>query len=184
MALSITRSLGAAPGARGTTRIVLWGAGLWLSLLVGAILHMAATRTVEEEARRRFEDRARATQERLAGAIKSYVDVTRALVSLFAAADANSNGNGNGSGAVTRLQFHRYVSALDLKANYPAIDAVSWTEYVRDAERAAFEAQVRADRSLAPGGYPGFTIGTVTGEGVTSPRHYVQARRVSRIGAV
>ena len=33
-------------------------------------------------------------------------------------------------------------------------------------------------------GYPGFTIGTVTGEGVTAPRHYVQARRVSRIGAV
>jgi two-component system sensor histidine kinase/response regulator len=148
MALSITRSIGAAAGARGTTRIVLWGAGLWLSLLVGAILHMAATRTVEEEARRRFEDRARATQERLAGAIKSYIDVTRALVSLFAAEDA----------PVTRLQFHRYVSALDLKTNYPAIDAVSWTEYVRDADRAAFEAQVRADRSLAPGGYPNFTI--------------------------
>lgn len=28
-------------------------------------------------------------------------------------------------------------------------------------------------------GYPGFTIGTVTGEGVTSTRHFVKARRVS-----
>jgi propionaldehyde dehydrogenase len=28
-------------------------------------------------------------------------------------------------------------------------------------------------------GYPGFTIGTVTGEGVTSARHYVRSRRVS-----
>ena len=28
-------------------------------------------------------------------------------------------------------------------------------------------------------GYPGFTIGTVTGEGVTSARHYVKSRRVS-----
>jgi acyl-CoA reductase-like NAD-dependent aldehyde dehydrogenase len=28
-------------------------------------------------------------------------------------------------------------------------------------------------------GYPGFTIGTVTGEGLTSTRHYVKARRVS-----
>lgn len=28
-------------------------------------------------------------------------------------------------------------------------------------------------------GYPGFTIGTVTGEGLTSTRHYVRARRVS-----
>jgi acyl-CoA reductase-like NAD-dependent aldehyde dehydrogenase len=30
-------------------------------------------------------------------------------------------------------------------------------------------------------GYPGFAIGTITGEGITSPRHFVQARRVSRI---
>jgi len=28
-------------------------------------------------------------------------------------------------------------------------------------------------------GYPGFTIGTVTGEGITSARHFVRARRVS-----
>lgn len=28
-------------------------------------------------------------------------------------------------------------------------------------------------------GYPGFTIGTVTGEGLTSTRHYVKARRIS-----
>jgi two-component system sensor histidine kinase/response regulator len=148
MALSITRSIGAAAGARGTTRVVLWGAGMWLALLVGAMLHMAASRAVEEEALRRFENRAHATQERLAGAIKTYTDVTRALVSLFAAGD----------GPVTRLQFHRYVTALDLEANYPAIDAVSWTQAVSDADRPAFEAQVRADRSLDPGGYPNFTI--------------------------
>ena len=148
MALSITRSIGAAAGARGTTRIVLWGAGLWLALLVGAMLHMAASRTVEEDALLRFENRARATQERLAGAIKSYTDVTRALVSLFAAGDA----------PVTRLQFHRYVTALDLKANYPAIDAVSYAQVVRDADRAAFEAQGRADRSVDPNGYPDFAI--------------------------
>jgi acyl-CoA reductase-like NAD-dependent aldehyde dehydrogenase len=30
-------------------------------------------------------------------------------------------------------------------------------------------------------GYPGFAIGTVTGEGITAPRHFVQARRVARI---
>jgi propionaldehyde dehydrogenase len=31
-------------------------------------------------------------------------------------------------------------------------------------------------------GYPGFTIGTVTGEGITSTRHFVRARRVSHTG--
>jgi hypothetical protein len=30
-------------------------------------------------------------------------------------------------------------------------------------------------------GYPGFAIGTVTGEGITSPRHFSQVRRVARI---
>lgn len=30
-------------------------------------------------------------------------------------------------------------------------------------------------------GYPGFAIGTVTGEGITSPRHFAQVRRVARI---
>ena len=148
MALSITRSIGAAAGARGTTRVVLWGAGLWLALLVGALLHMAASRAVEEEARRRFENRARATQERLAVTIKSYTDVTRALVALFAAGDS----------PVTRLQFHRYVKALDLRRNYPAVDAVSYAEFVRDGERAAFEARVRLDTSLDPQGYPGFAV--------------------------
>ncbi|KQQ97007.1 CHASE domain-containing protein [Massilia sp. Leaf139] len=151
MALSITRSIGAAAGARGTTRVVLWGAGLWLALLVGAMLHMAASRAVEEEARRRFEDQARATQERLAGAIKSYTDLTRALVSLFAA-------NGDADSPVTRLQFHRYVAALDLARHYPAVDAVTYARIVSDAERDAFERAVRADRSLDPRGYPEFAI--------------------------
>jgi two-component system sensor histidine kinase/response regulator len=148
MALSITRSIGAAAGARRTTRFVLWGAGLWLALMVGALLHMAAARAVEDEARLRFENRARATQERLATVIKSYTDVTRALAALFAA----------GERPVSRVEFHRYVDALDLRRNYPAIDAVSYSEEVPEAERAAFEARVRADRSLDPRGYPGFAI--------------------------
>ncbi|MGX4641275.1 CHASE domain-containing protein [Massilia sp. SYSU DXS3249] len=148
MGPSITRSIGAAGGARRTTRAMLWGAGLLLALAVGAVLHMAASRAVEEEARRRFDNRARATQERLASAIKSYTEVTRALAALFAA----------GEQPVTRLAFHRYVASLDLRTNYPAIDAVSYAHEVRDADREAFEARVRADRSLEPGGYPGFAI--------------------------
>ncbi|MET0980910.1 MAG: CHASE domain-containing protein [Telluria sp.] len=148
MGLSITRSIGAVGGARGTTRLVLWGVGLLLAVLVGASLHMAATRAVEEEARRRFDNQARAIQERLGHAIKSYTEVTRALAALFAASEH----------PVTRLAFHRYVASLDLRKHYPAIDAVSYTHAVPDAGREAFEAAVRADRSLVPQGYPGFAI--------------------------
>ncbi|HAV38094.1 MAG TPA: hypothetical protein DCX52_17385, partial [Massilia sp.] len=151
MTLSITRSIGAAfgmRGMRGTTRLVLWGAGLWFALLVGALLHMVASRNAEEEARRRFEYSARAAQEHLATAITSYSEVTRALVALFSSSPT----------PVTRLQFHRYVALLDLRANYPAIDAVSYSQEVPDSAREAFVAAVRADRSLDPLGYPGFDI--------------------------
>ena len=148
MNLSIPRSIGAAFGARGTTRIVSWAAGAWLALLVGALLHMGASRNVEEEARRRFENRAHAAQERLANSIKSYSEVTRALAALFSSSKT----------PVTRLQFHRYVALLDLRANYPAIDAVSFSQEVKDADRAGFVAAVRADRTLEPGGYPEFDI--------------------------
>ena len=148
MNLSIPRSIGAAFGARGTTRIVSWAAGAWLALLVGALLHMGASRSVEAEARSRFENRARAAQERLANSIKSYSEVTRALAALFSSSKT----------PVTRLQFHRYVALLGLPANYPAIDAASFSQEVPDAEREAFVAAVRADRSLAPGGYPDFDI--------------------------
>ena len=148
MGHSITRSIGAAGRARGTTRLVLWGAGLVLASLVGATLHMAATRAVEEEAQRRFDNQARATQERIAAAIKSYTEMTRALGALFAASELS----------VTRVEFRRYVDSLDLRSNFPAIDAVSYTHEVADSRREAFEAQVRADRSLEPGGYPGFAI--------------------------
>ncbi|WP_313705294.1 CHASE domain-containing protein [Massilia sp.] len=151
MTLSITRSIGAAfgtRGMRGTTRLVLWGAGVWFALLVGALLHMVASRNAEQEARRRFEYSARAAQERLATAITSYSEVTRALVALFSSTKT----------PVTRLQFNRYVALLDLRANYPAIDAVSYSQHVPDSAREEFVAAVRADRSLDPLGYPGFDI--------------------------
>ena len=146
MSQLITRGL--APAPRGPLRGLLWAVGLVLSLLVGVLLYVATVRAVEEDARRRFDNIARAAQERLGTAIKSYTEVVRALSGLFAAAD----------GQVTRRQFHDYVRALEVPANFPAIDAVSYAVHLRDAQRAAFEAAVRADRSVDPAGYPDFAI--------------------------
>jgi PAS domain S-box-containing protein len=129
-------------------RLALWGAGLWLAVLVGALLHMAAARTVDDAARRRFDASARATQERLDTAIKSYTEVLRGLGALFQASEH----------PVTRAQFHRYVGELGMAEHFPAIESVNFAAWVRDEERDAFIAAVRADRSLDPGGYPGFTM--------------------------
>jgi PAS domain S-box-containing protein len=141
---SITRSL---QPPRGMSRTALWAAGLLLSLLVGALLYLVTWREVELEARGRFQSIARDAQQRISTAIHSYSGVVRGLAALFEAGDE-----------VTRLDFHRYVAALDVPHNLPAIEAVSWAPYVTDAQRDAFVQQVRADRSLDPAGYPDFAI--------------------------
>ncbi|MFL6671961.1 MAG: CHASE domain-containing protein [Massilia sp.] len=148
MSQSIAPSIGTPAGAGGPLRAVLWVGGAWLSLLVGALLHMAASRIAEEEARHRFETIARGTQQRLGTAIESYTEVLRGVGALFQASEQ----------PLTRRQFHRYVEGLDIASHFPAIETINFAPYVRDDERDAFVAAVRADRSLDPAGYPGFTI--------------------------
>ena len=143
-----TRNMGKTVGASGPMRIALWGGGLWLALLVGAALHLGASRTVEDDARRRFDSIAQGARQRLDGAVQSYAQVVHNLGGLF-----NANG-----GEVSRLQFHRYVESLGVAANFPAIESLNYGAHVPDSQRDAFVAAVRADRSLDPGGYPGFDI--------------------------
>jgi two-component system, sensor histidine kinase and response regulator len=147
MTQSITPGMGSGIGASVPKRAVLWLAGVALASLVGGLLFAGAARTVDDDARRRFDNSARDTQERLGTAIKLYTGVLRGLAGLF---EANEQ--------VSRLQFHRFVQTLDVPHEFPAIEAVSWAPEVADAGRDAFIAAVRADRSLDPAGYPEFTI--------------------------
>ncbi|ALK97814.1 hypothetical protein AB595_16465 [Massilia sp. WF1] len=140
--------MGKTVGARGPVRIALWAGGLWLALLVGAGLYLGALRTVDDAAQRRFDSIAQGARQRLDSAVQSYAQVVRNLSGLF-----NANG-----GEVSRLQFHRYVESLDVRENYPAIESVNYGAHVPDAQRDAFVAAVRADRSLDPRGYPDFDI--------------------------
>ncbi|GAB3454860.1 hypothetical protein GCM10027321_06680 [Massilia terrae] len=132
---------------RAGSNVLLWLGGLLLALLVGALLFVATERQLHKDARLRFENRARATQQRIAASINLYTTVVRGLSAQFAASDM-----------LSRAQFRRYVAALDLQHSAPAIDAVSWARYVPDSEREAFIASVRADRSVDPAAYPDFTI--------------------------
>ncbi|RZA29376.1 MAG: PAS domain S-box protein, partial [Lysobacteraceae bacterium] len=125
-----------------------WVAGLALSLAVGALCYRVAAGTVEDDARRRFETVAGLAQERISNAIASYARVMRGLSALHAADEA----------PLTRLRFHRYVQALKLEAQFPAIETVNFVAHVPDAGREAFIAGVRKDRSVRPSGYPHFDI--------------------------
>jgi PAS domain S-box-containing protein len=148
MAEASTRNMGKTVGASGPMRFALWIGGLWLALLVGAGLHLGASNTVEDDAQRRFDGIAQGARQRVDGAVQAYAQVLRNLGALY-----NANG-----GEVSRLQFHRYVESLGVREHYPAIESLNYGAHVLDAQRDAFVAAVRADRSLDPRGYPAFDI--------------------------
>jgi len=131
----------------GGGRILLWLLGLSLASAVGTSLYAVTSHTVEDEAQLRFDNLNRATQYSISARVKAYSDVVRGLVALFQTSDH-----------VTRLQFRQYVTTLNISKHYPALEAINYAPNVPHAERDAFVAAVRADTSLAPGGYPKFDI--------------------------
>jgi PAS domain S-box-containing protein len=143
---SITHSLQPSRDAA-VSRALPWLCGVLLALLVGSLAFLLIGRELDQDARRRFDGLAQDARQRLETGIHSYTGVVRGLAALFHGADD-----------VRRDEFRRYVDSLDLPHNLPAIDAVSWAQYVPDAQRDAFVAEVRGDRSVDPAGYPGFDI--------------------------
>jgi two-component system, sensor histidine kinase and response regulator len=129
------------------SRLLQWGIGLSLAVAVGLTLYAATVKSVEDNARVRFDNAARATQYSIGASVKAYSDVLRGLVALFHA-----------SNRLSRQDFGQYVANLDVPRHFPAIETINYTPDVRDADRAAFVAAVRADRSVDPAGYPDFTI--------------------------
>ncbi len=62
------------------------------------------------------------------------------------------------SNQVSRAEFHSYFTDLRVQARFPGLLAVQYAKLLDDAQRPAFEAEVRADHTLQPGGYPQFEI--------------------------
>jgi two-component system sensor histidine kinase/response regulator len=147
MTQAIKRSMPGTVGGGPVSRLAWWGAGLSLSLLVAALLYAGAARTVDADARQRFDAFARSAQSSLSTRIKSYSDLVRGMSALFQSSEAPN-----------RLYFHRYVQALGMRTHYPAIDSVTFARHIAPSERAALQDSVRADRSVDAGGYPDFAI--------------------------
>jgi two-component system sensor histidine kinase/response regulator len=149
MPQALTRSMeSAGKGRQAWARLLVPGAGVLLSLMVGAGLYMGAAKVVNDDARQRFDAVARSAQSSLGTSIASYTGVLRGLVAMFHSGDE----------LPSRLAFQRYVAALDVRKNFPAIEGITFASYVADAERERFVAAVRADRSVEPNGYPDFEI--------------------------
>jgi len=127
---------------------VLLGGGVLLALAVGLLLQAISARSIEDDARLRFDNEARSVQERLDSAIASYGRAVHGVAAMHAASSAD--------GRPDRLALQRYVTALDVARTYPAIEGVNFAAYVADAEREAFLARQRerssADFAIKPDG--------------------------------
>ena len=145
--MKLMRKTGEFWKASAASRALQWGIGLLLAAAVGLTLYAATAKSVQDNARVRFDNAARATQYSIGASVKAYSDVLRGLVALF-----------NTSDGLSRLQFRQYVDSLDVERYFPAIETINFAPDVRADERAAFVAAVRADRSVDPAGYPGFDI--------------------------
>ncbi|RJG25874.1 CHASE domain-containing protein [Massilia cavernae] len=132
------------------SRVLLLGAGVTLSMIVGALLYTGAARTTDNDARQRFNSVARSAQYSLAARASAYTEVVRGMVALFQSHDE----------PLTRAQFHRYVESLDIARHFPALESVNYAVHVTEAGREEFTEAVRNDRSLDPAGYPAFTVKT------------------------
>ncbi|WP_395699218.1 CHASE domain-containing protein [Aquabacterium sp.] len=132
-----------APRAR---HLAAWGV-LAAALVVSAVSFWLVRTLVQREAAARFEAQATDTAARIQARLLAYEAVLDGLRALMMSRPEVSRGD-----------FRRYVETLDLPQRYPAILTANFARRVLQAEKARYEAAVRADSSRDPGGYPGFAI--------------------------
>lgn len=125
----------------------LWLLSGVLSLCVGLLFHMAASMSIDNDARMLFDSLADSTKQNINMRIKSYTDLLRGAASLFRASEQ-----------VSRAQFHEYVRHLDLRKNFPTVMNLNYCKAFDDARRAAFEAAMQRDYPAGRDGYPAFAI--------------------------
>jgi diguanylate cyclase (GGDEF)-like protein/PAS domain S-box-containing protein len=107
----------------------------------------ASGRLVERESRARFAAQAGLAGSLLERRIQRYTDLLYGVAAL-AYHDPT----------LSRAEYARYVSALELGRRFPGVHAVELIRRVPDEERDEYVQRVRADRSVSAAGYPAFDI--------------------------
>ena len=128
-----------------------WNLSPWIVLIVGLPasfwLFLVLQAAVENVARLRFERQSGDAKGVMEVRINYYANVLYGLKALFASHPA-----------VSRSEFQRFVSSLDLPRRYPGLDVVNFAAYVPAGEKKRFEQMVREDATIEPEGYPSFAI--------------------------
>src|SRR5215831_16806292 len=135
------------PGSSARKKLRLPLLALALGAVASLFLFAFIKDSIEKTAKLRFERQASDAAHAIAARVQSYTDLLYGLRSLYRA-----------SYPVTRAEFHRYVTSLELADRYPGIWAFNFAEYVTRESKAQFVARVRKDSSLDPRGYPKFAV--------------------------
>jgi signal transduction histidine kinase len=108
--------------------------GALLASASGCVLYVVADNAMENEGRQRFDRVVRTAHFTLLSRVKSYTDLLRGSASMFQATPG-----------LTRQQFHRYVEGLNLRTEFPGVEAINYGVRVSDAERPRFERDMQAE---------------------------------------
>ncbi len=123
----------------------------WMVLAVGLLLSgvawWRASDRIQKTADATFAQQTADVTERLTQIRDHYLDVLRSFRAMYL---VNEH--------VSRTHFHQHFLNLNVSEDYPAFMAIQYAQAISHADKAGFEAAVRADRSLDAPGYPGYTI--------------------------
>ncbi|HEX4992297.1 MAG TPA: SpoIIE family protein phosphatase, partial [Rubrobacteraceae bacterium] len=120
---------------------------LLIALLLTVLGWHYVRQNVEAQARARFDDITRATQEAIERRTKAYLDAMFGARGLFYASDA-----------VTREEWHNYVEGIEPNKRFEGLQALSYAEYLTPEEREEFVRRAREEGlpelrpDLVPGG--------------------------------
>ncbi|KQO23434.1 EAL domain-containing protein [Acidovorax sp. Leaf78] len=118
-----------------------------LGIALSLWLAWQQSQAVAQVGQARFVQEARSFADALGQRIEGHTEVVNGLRGLFT---ANPH--------LTRAEFERAASDLEVGQRYAGVRNLSFTRWVPGSERAAYEARVRADRSISANGYPDFAI--------------------------
>lgn len=135
------------PISRRFLRALFTSTTWWVGVAVSLTLWMLVAEMVQNKSLAQFEYHAENAQLAVHNRVRSYIDVLRGAAALFYTTDE-----------VKREQFHAYVNQLKLERSFPGITNLNFAPRVTASERKAFEARVRKDTRLTPGGYPDFAV--------------------------
>src|SRR3982750_2548941 len=122
---------------------VILALGLTFSVLAFFLLRAR----IESEARLRFDNNVMSVSYAIQSRIWSYYDVLYGVQGLFKVSDP-----------VTRADFGKYGSSLNLRQRYPGFQVLSFSRYVQQAQLKDYEERIRRDTSVDAAGYPDFKV--------------------------